>query len=48
MPLSYLISGGHTHNTKVGKVFINVIRKIEKIFLDKYFGIFNFICIEKS
>ena len=47
MPLSYLLSGGHTHNTKVGKAFIKIIRKLERIFFDKQFGIFDFICIEK-
>ena len=47
MPLSYLLSGGHTHNTKVGKVFIKMIRKIERMFFDNKFGIFDLICIEK-
>ncbi len=47
MPLSYLLSGGHTYNTKVGKVFIKIIRKLERIFFDNQFGIFDLICIEK-
>ena len=47
MPLSYLLTGGHTYNSKVGKVFINIIRKIERGFFDKQFGIFDLICIEK-
>ena len=47
MPLSYLLSGGHTHNTKVGKIFITIIRKIERTFFDNQFGIFDLICIEK-
>ena len=47
MPLSYLLSGGHTHNTKVGKIFIKMIRKIERMFFDNKFGIFDLICIEK-
>ena len=47
MPLSYLLSGGHTYNSKVGKVFIKIIRKIERIFFDKQFGMFDLICIEK-
>ena len=48
MPLSYLLSGGHTYNTKVGKVFIKIIRKLERIFFDNQFGIFDLICIEKN
>ena len=48
MPISYLLSGGHTHNTKVGKVFIKKIRKLERIFFDNQFGIFDLICIEKN
>ena len=47
MPLSYLLSGGHSYNTKVGKVFIKIIRKLERIFFDNQFGIFDLICIEK-
>ena len=47
MPLSYLLSGGHSYNSKVGKIFIKIIRKIERIFFDKQFGIFDLICIEK-
>ena len=46
MPISYIVSGGHTLNTRVGR-FINIIRKIEKLFFDKHFGMFNLICIEK-
>ena len=48
MPLSYLFSGGHTHNTKVGKIFIMIIRKLERMFFDNQFGIFDLICIEKN
>jgi len=48
MPLSYLLSGGHTHNTKVGKIFITIIRKLERMFFDNQFGIFDLICIEKN
>jgi SAM-dependent methyltransferase len=48
MPFSYLLSGGHTHNTKVGKVFIKIIRKLERTFFDNQFGIFDLICIEKN
>ena len=47
MPLSYLLSGGHSYNSKVGKIFIKLIRKLERIFFDKQFGIFDLICIEK-
>ena len=48
MPFSYLLSGGHTHNTKVGKIFIMIIRKLERMFFDNQFGIFDLICIEKN
>ena len=48
MPISYLISGGHSYNTKIGKIIIKIIRKIEKIFFDRYFGMFNLICIKKN
>ena len=48
MPISYLISGGHSYNTKIGKIIIKIIRKIEKLFFDRYFGMFNLICIEKN
>ena len=48
MPISYLISGGHSYNTKIGKTIIKIVRKIEKKFFDKYFGMFNLICIEKK
>ena len=48
MPISYLISGGHSHNTKINKTFIKIIRTIETLFFDKYFGMFNLICIEKN
>ena len=47
MPLSYLLSGGHTFNSKVGKFFIEIIRKIERFLFDKKFGIFDLICVEK-
>ena len=46
MPISYLISGGHSLNTRIGKI-IKIIRKMEKFFFDKHFGMFNLICIEK-
>ena len=46
MPFSYLLSGGHTLNTRIGK-FIRIIRKFEKLFFDKYLGMFNLICLEK-
>ena len=46
MPFSYLLSGGHTLNTRIGK-FIRIIRKFEKLFFDKHFGMFNLICLEK-
>ena len=46
MPFSYLFSGGHSFNTKIGR-FIKIPRNLEKFFLDKYFGIFNLICLEK-
>ena len=47
MPVSYLLSGGHMHNSKVGKNFIKIIRKLERLFFDNLFGIFDLICIEK-
>ena len=47
MPFSYLLSGGHTYNTRVGEVFIKIIRSLEKKFFDSKFGIFDLICIEK-
>ena len=47
MPFSYLLSGGHSYNSQVGKIFIKIIRKIEKIFFDNQFGIFDLICLEK-
>jgi len=46
MPLSYLLSGGHSFNTRIGKL-IMITRSFEKLFLDKYFGMFNLICLEK-
>ena len=46
MTFSYLLSGGHSFNTRIG-MWINIIRIFEKFFLDKYFGIFNLICLEK-
>jgi len=46
MPFSYLLSGGHSFNTRIGK-FISITRSFEKFFLDKYLGIFNLICLEK-
>ena len=47
MPLSYLLSGGHSYNTNVGKIIIKIIRKLERIFFDNQFGIFDLLCIEK-
>jgi len=47
MPFSYLLSGGHTYNSKVGGIFIEIIRKIERILFDSKLGIFDLICIEK-
>ena len=47
MPLSYLLSGGHSYNTKVGKFIIKIIRKLERILFDNQFGIFDLLCIEK-
>ena len=47
MPFSYLLSGGHTYNTKVGGIIIKIIRKLERSFFDNQFGIFDLICIEK-
>ncbi|MBO8234186.1 class I SAM-dependent methyltransferase [Prochlorococcus marinus XMU1419] len=47
MPLSYLLSGGHSYNSKVGENFIKKIRKLERMFFDNKFGIFDLICIEK-
>ena len=46
MPFSYLLSGGHTFNTRIGK-FIKITRSFEKFFLDKYLGMFHLICLEK-
>ena len=47
MPLSYLLSGGHSYNTKIGKLIIKIVRKLERIFFDNQFGIFDLLCIEK-
>ena len=47
MPCSYLLSGGHSFNTRIGN-FIRIIRKFERLFFDKNMGIFNLICIEKT
>ena len=41
MPISYLISGGHSYNTKIGKIIIKIIRKIEKIFFDRYLSLIH-------
>ncbi len=46
MPFSYLLSGGHSFNTRIGK-FIRITRKFERFYLDKYLGMFNLICLEK-
>ena len=47
MPFTYLLSGGHSFNTRIGK-FIRIIRKFERFFFDKNMGIFNLICLEKN
>ena len=44
MPFSYLLSGGHSFNTRIGK-FIRISRSFEKLFFDKYLGMFNLICL---
>ena len=46
MPFSYLLSGGHSFNTRIGKL-IRITRIFEKLFFDKSLGIFNLICLEK-
>ena len=46
MPFSYLLSGGHSFNTRIGKL-IRISRKFERLFFDKYLGMFNLICLEK-
>ena len=46
MPFSYLLSGGHSFNTGLGR-FIKIIRKFERFFFDKTLGMFNLICLEK-
>ena len=46
MPFSYLLSGGHSLNTRLGR-FIKIIRKFERFFFDQSLGMFNLICIEK-
>ena len=46
MPISYLLSGGHSFNTRIGRM-IRIIRKLERFFFDKYLGMFNLICLEK-
>ena len=46
MPFSYLLSGGHSFNTRIGKL-IRITRNFEKLFFDEYLGIFNLICLEK-
>ena len=47
MPFTYLLSGGHSFNTRIGKL-IRIIRKFERFFFDKNMGIFNLICLEKT
>ena len=47
MSFSYLLSGGHSFNTRIGKL-IRITRNFEKIFFDQYFGMFNLICLEKN
>ena len=46
MPFSYLLSGGHSFNTRIGRL-IRIARIFERLFFDKYFGMFNLICLEK-
>tara|TARA_B100000886_G_scaffold329986_1_gene279943 strand:- start:263 stop:985 length:723 start_codon:yes stop_codon:yes gene_type:complete len=46
MPFSYLLSGGHSFNTRLDKI-IKITRKFEKLYFDKYLGMFNLICLEK-
>ena len=46
MPFSYLLSGGHSFNTRLGRL-IRLIRKFERFLFDKSFGMFNLICLEK-
>ena len=46
MPFSYLLSGGHSFNTRIGRL-VKIIRKFEKFFFDKYLGMFKLICLEK-
>ena len=46
MPFSYLLSGGHSFNTRIGKL-IRITRNFEKFFFDKYLGMFDLICLEK-
>ncbi len=46
MPFSYLLSGGHSFNTRIGKL-IRISRKFERFFFDKSLGMFNLICLEK-
>ena len=46
MTFSYLLSGGHSFNTRIGKL-IRITRLLERLLFDKYLGIFNLICLEK-
>ena len=46
MPFSYLLSGGHSFNTRIGRL-VRIIRKFERLFFDKYLGMFKLICLEK-
>ena len=46
MPFSYLLSGGHSFNTRIGRL-VRIIRKFERFFFDKYLGMFKLICLEK-
>ena len=48
MPFSYILTGGHSLNTSINNQLINCIRKLERPFLDKNFGLFDLICIEKT
>ncbi len=46
MPFSYLLSGGHSFNSRIGNL-IRITRKMESLLFDNYIGIFNLICLEK-
>ena len=48
MPLSYILTGGHTFDNDINIKLIKYIRKIVRLFLDRQFGLFDCICIEKD